>query len=175
MKQSNNYNHEHLLKCLASLPKKMLKMHGTENLTEFVLHDLCNHQCFDLSKAAYFVDNPDFDYLKGVAGFDSQDDFVPSDNLWDNPDQFSKHMSQCEFNQIVRKIEKPSFKRANQKEEDLVEEVCIQLGIEDPIYYCWNLKNDNHGIFVFEKPEDYKIIEPNILEGLCLLGFCPVF
>ena len=67
-------NHDHLdrrhnvLHHLTHLPRKIVSLNGAENLTEFVLHDLCQSRCFNLPKAAYFVNNPDFNCIKGVAG-----------------------------------------------------------------------------------------------------------
>ena len=61
--------HYTILNTLSKLPRKMLSLKGQENVTEFVLHELCHKNCFNLDKAAYFVDNPDFDCLKGMAGF----------------------------------------------------------------------------------------------------------
>lgn len=171
--EPRNYNKDNLLKCLASLPKKMLSMHGIDNLSEFVLHDLCNKNCFDFQKAAYFIDNPDFDYLKGIAGFNSEKNF-DHETSWENPKSFSDHMKQCNFNQKVRSMEMPSIKRSNKLEEELVEEICIKLGFDNSSYYCWNLKHDNHGVFIFEKPEDYNLVEEELLHALCLFGFCPV-
>ena len=55
---------------LADLPKRMVPLYDLEaigNIPEFVLHDLCHEDCFNLKKAAFLVDNPDFDSLQGVA------------------------------------------------------------------------------------------------------------
>lgn len=177
MKRKNmSSRSEHLLQCLAYLPQKMLSMHGTENLTEFVLHDLCNQECFNLSKAAYFIDNPDFNYLKGVAGFDDHEDFIPCADLWSHPERFSEHMKNCEFNQEVRKIEKSSIRLSHKPEKELVYELAQELGFQEPIYYCWDIKNDNYGLFIFECASDQEnAIEKELLQGLYLLGFCPVF
>lgn len=32
---------------LCSLPREMISLHGHDNLTEFVLYQLCNDQCLD--------------------------------------------------------------------------------------------------------------------------------
>jgi hypothetical protein len=169
--------YEHLLKCLTHLPQKILSMHGMENLTEFVLHDLCNKECFNLSKAAYFVDNPDFDFIKGVAGFDHHEDFVPCQDLWAQPEKFSKHMKECTFNQEVRRIDMKSIKLSDRDEEELIYELASSLGFKEPVYYKWDIKNNNYGLFIFEcdqEPDD-DAIKDELLQGLCLLGFCPVF
>ena len=48
-------------------------------MSEFVLHDICNPNCFNLQKAAFLVDNPDFDCLKGVAGFSADEAYQKHD------------------------------------------------------------------------------------------------
>lgn len=68
--------HKQVLVCLSCLPHKMLSVHGLSNATEFVLHELCQSSCFNLKKAAYFVDNPDFDRLQGVAGFNKEEEYT---------------------------------------------------------------------------------------------------
>ena len=65
---SLNDKHIDILDKLCHLPRKILSLHGHDNITELILHELCNEQCFNLEKAAYFIDNPDFDCFKGVAG-----------------------------------------------------------------------------------------------------------
>ena len=58
-KKDRNQRKEKLLKCLCSIPREMIKLHGTENMTEFLLHHLAQPECFNLIRAALFVDNPD--------------------------------------------------------------------------------------------------------------------
>src|SRR5262245_10115368 len=90
-----------ILNLLSTIPQKVLSLHGTENITEFVLHELCNTHCFDFKKAAYLVDNPDFDCLKGVAGF-SSDEAYPKETIWEKPELFTAHMKKAAFNKKVR-------------------------------------------------------------------------
>jgi predicted SprT family Zn-dependent metalloprotease len=75
-----------LLSNLVQLPHKIVQLHGNEYLPEFVLHELSHEQCFDLSKVAYFVDNADFNCMKGVAGIDRADHYRES--IWDNPQEY---------------------------------------------------------------------------------------
>src|SRR5437762_734031 len=93
-----------MLLCLTGLPKKMVSLHGAENIGEFVLYDLCNECCFNLSKAAYFVDNPDFNCTKGVAGFSRNEIQNACSGVWDNPEAFSSCMRNSSFNQKVRHV-----------------------------------------------------------------------
>jgi len=69
MSQEELLKRQHdLFKNLSSLPRMILVCNGCENIFELLLHDLCHPTCFNLKKVAYFVDNPDFDCLQGVAG-----------------------------------------------------------------------------------------------------------
>src|SRR5947207_14497437 len=98
MKSENMmYRHAHVIDNLRRLPRKMLSLHGLDNVTEFVLHELCDKHCFNLQKAAYFIDNPDFDCLKGVVGV-SHAELHNIVDIWDNPAIFSEHITKSAFN-----------------------------------------------------------------------------
>lgn len=161
---------------LATLPRKMISLHGNENVSGFVLHDLCLKDCFNLKKAAYFVDNPDFDCLKGIAGISQEEPHLLSD-IWLAPEKFSLYMNQSPFNQKVRSLYRTSSKKINaQADKELAIDVAHELGIVNIGYCSWNGKHDNHGILVFEcndlasKPET-----DHLVDGLSLLSFCPIY
>lgn len=170
---SNRYGE--VLKCFTCLPQKILSRHGIDNMTEFVLHTLCNEQCLDLSKAAYFVDNADFNCLKGVAGFDGQNRYEKGLDLWEYPEEFTHHMKKCNFNNKVREICHPSAKKNSRDSQDLMYDLAQVLAINDPVIYGWDNKHQNFGIVIFELPKKDKKIDKDILQGLSFLGFCPVF
>lgn len=163
---------QRILYLLNQLPKKMLALHGAENVTDFVLHDLCNKDCFNLSKAAYFVDNPDFDCLKGVAGYCAQETYPKSSSLWESPEDFNNYMSTAPFHQKVRSISQPSRKKMGGSDQDLVIQLADQLNLQSPQYCSWNMKHDNHGLFVYEGATDTNELLNN---GVCLLSFCPIY
>ena len=81
-----------MLRYVSQIPKKMLLLHGKDNVTEFVLHDLCHEHCFDIHRAAYFIDNPDFNFLRGIAGFSRDEAYAKCDAIWHEPEAFSQHM-----------------------------------------------------------------------------------
>src|SRR3972149_6861847 len=89
-----------LLEYLSSLPKKMLSIQHYDNIPGFVLHDLCLSKNFNITKAAYLVDNPDFNCLRGVTGF-CKDEAYQSCDIWDAPEDFSKHILKCPFHEKV--------------------------------------------------------------------------
>lgn len=182
MERKNISKQEQMVKCFLHLPEKLLLFHGMENISEFVLHTLCSRNCLNLSKAAYFIDNHDFDCLKGIAGFDKNElyhnDDINSDTedhnyIWQNTDHFSDHMKKCLFNQKVRNVMKPSASKAS--DEDIINDLARELAINKPIFYSWKVKYDNKAIFIFETAEDDIDIDSDILKGICLLGFCPIF
>ena len=167
---------EKLLKCLCSIPREMIKLHGTENMTEFLLHHLAQPECFDLARAALFVDNPDFDHLKGVAGIDRHAAFNDAEH-WKNPKDFSKHMTDKEFNQRVRTINQESVHKKQQNHDEAVGSLADQLSLKNPSFYSWPLKHDNHGLIIFEihNEEEKSLIEEVMEEAVHFFGFCPIF
>ncbi len=103
-----------LLDFLSSFPKMILQNHEVENLAEFVLHDLCSDKCFDITRAAYFVNNTDFNCFKGVAGYEHST-IYKGENLWLEHKNFTSHMRDSNFNKSVRDYNHTSFTKLNEK------------------------------------------------------------
>ncbi len=166
-----------ILNTLSRLPRKMLSLKGHENVTEFVLHELCHKNCFNLDKAAYFVDNPDFDCLKGMAGFSALEAYNPTEDIWHNPRSFSTHMRGAPFNQKVRSFTHTSMRKDHAPDEEIVQLVARALSLENPGYYSWDMKHDNHGLLIYERQykEGDACDVDAVLNGLSILGFCPIF
>ncbi|MFC1841787.1 hypothetical protein ACFLYA_01825 [Candidatus Dependentiae bacterium] len=165
-----------ILNSLSTIPKKILSLHGAENITEFVLHDLCQENCFNLEKAAYFVNNPDFNCLKGVAGISTRD--LPEglwSDIWEQKEMFSTYMRNSPFNRKVRGLSQCSLEGTDIPNEDIIKSVSRNLGIEHPSYYSLDMKHGNGGLFIFEKNQKDDISEKHLLDGVSLLGFCPIF
>ena len=160
---------------ISCMPRKILKLHGRDNVIEFVLHELGKTDNFNLHRAAYVIDNPDFDCLKGIAGFDRQELYKGQKDIWEDPDEFSRYMSQCKYNAQVRNFQRNSSKRKGCNDAQIVEEISHDLGFNQPKYYTWDMKYDNHGILLYEKVEEDSCDCDYLLDGLCLIGFCPVF
>ncbi len=172
-KENRNREAYPLLQCVSSLPKKMLSMHGRDNVIEFVLHDL--GQGFNLKRAAYVVDNPDFNCLKGVAGFDREQVYQTDKNIWQDPEMFTSHMQQAPYNQQVRCFLTESLVKKGKSDQEIVKNISGMLGFQDPSYYAWPVKHDNHGLLIYEKCDQGNCDCDYLLDGLCLIGFCPVF
>jgi hypothetical protein len=167
IKESNHVLADYLNK----LPRKILALHDRENITEFVLHDLCNANCFNFKKAAYFIDNPDFDCLKGIAGFSLQEAYPLSD-VWENPEDFTRHMNQAPFNQKVRGYQGSSLRKQGKQDESIVTDLAAQFELPK-LFYGWQMKHDNHGLLIYEAHE--KVPDDYLINGVCLLSFCPIF
>ena len=140
-----------------------------------MLHELSRQECFDLSKAAYVIDNPDFDCLKGVAGFQSPEAFDLTCDIWAHPDSFSEHMKKASYNTAVRCLNRESCVKKGAQDEKIVQEIARDLGFDHPSFYAWNMKNNNHGILLYEKNDNTACDCDYLLEGLGLIGFCPIF
>ena len=164
-----------ILHAMSCLPRNILSLHGRDNAIEFVLHELCKDQCFNLSHAAYVVDNPDFDCMKGIAGYDREQAYQPRTDIWHERDQFSDHMKKSSFNAKVRELCKCSLKKKGKSDKEIVEEIAHDLGFKKPRYYAWDMKYDNRGLLLYEKFDTQDCDCDYLLDGLCFLGFCPVF
>lgn len=164
-----------MLSCLSHLPRKMLGLQNVDNITEFVLHDLCNADCFNLNKAAYFVDNPDFNCTKGIAGF-SRDEACGEKIIWDEPQEFSNKMKSSAFNNQVRTLSHCSLRNIGDVHESLAREIAQELGFKNHAFCSWHMKHGNEGFVVYEKVSDEeKFADDYMINGLSLLSFCPVF
>ena len=163
-----------VLRCLLDIPGRIVSLHGNDNITEFVMHDLCHASCLNLSKAAYFVDNPDFDCLKGVAGFDQKNCSPSAELIWQNTHVFSLFMDTFHINKQVRLIHQASAKKNNQKEQDVINELSEKLQFENPAYFLWDMKYANHGILLYEAKDLDSMVPDYIANSASLLSLCPI-
>ena len=164
-----------IMHCLSCLPRKILELQGRENIIEFILHELGREECFNLERVAYVVDNPDFDCIKGVAGYCRLESYHPQKDIWQEADDFSQHMKNSSFNNKIRCFCKPSGIKCGISEQDIIKEIATELGFSHPSYYAWQVKHDNKGILLYEKAEEGECDCEYLLDGLCLIGFCPIF
>lgn len=169
-----------LLKQLHGLPQKLVLLHNKEryhdNIPEFVLHEFCHERCFDLNTAAYFVDNPDFNCLQGIAGVcKSERDYCKGiGDIWQEPDKYSQYMQQSPFNQKVRKTSSASICHKESKTET-IEHVATDLKVTKPDYLFWPLKHGNFGLLIFEHDgHTQDLIDECLEDGVYMLGLCPI-
>jgi hypothetical protein len=174
MENSELLKRQKILEHICALPQKVLALHGMPNTSEFLLYDLCKPECFNLKKAAYLIDNPDFDCFKGIAGF-SVDQMFSQDVIWETPELFTEHMWQASFNKKVREIMYPSVNKLHKVPEESIRKVSDYLSMNQPTYCSWPLKHDNHGILIYEAADTDETPHDMIKTSACLLGFCPVY
>lgn len=166
--------HTQILTSLSHLPRKMVQLYGDDKVAAFVLYELCQKHCFDLDRAAYFVDNPDFNCLKGVAGC-SRAELSGHENIWETAGTFSRALAQSPFHAKASDISHASIKHGSRSEKEAVQELAAALGIKNPSHCCWNMKHDNHGLLVFEKAlYTDASMDDHLINGLSLLSFCPI-
>ena len=175
IKNQNINRDKELLLRFGHFSKNMIKHHHLENLSEFIVHDLCSQDFFNISKAAYLVNNSDFDCLKGVVGYHGHEAFKPAKN-WENQEDFSSHMKGTLFNNTVRSINDKSVDLSNSTLSDrYVHDLSDKFNIKNPIYHSWDMKHDNQGLFIFEKPEESDLVNDHLLNFLHILSFCSIF
>lgn len=168
--------HVHVLHTLHELPKKVMLHQHKDDLAAFVLHELCHESIFNLEKAAYLVNNVDFNCIRGVAGYDKNDAFQEFDHHWQQPDEFSLRLKSSAFNKTVRDIFSRALVPGQVDEAMSVIAIAEDLGIEHPEFICWDLKHENHGYFVYERPAHHDDeIKKYLHNGIFVLSFCPLF
>jgi hypothetical protein len=166
--------YEKLLHKLSYLPRKIMSLEGNEKTPVFVLHELCNEDYFDLQKAAFFVDSPDFNYFKGIAGFTKPEAFGATD-IWQDPYGFIDHMQKASFNQQVRNLTRGSIKNATPSEQELTQ-LAHDLGFHSPKFHSWEMKHDNHGFLIYESANaPLSQLQDHLENSLYLFSFCPIF
>ena len=176
MVETKKLNEIGLLHHLGHVSRRMVQNHHMDNLAEFILYDVCSDQGFNIRKAAYLVNNPDFSCLKGVAGHYNSEIFDQG-STWENPKDFTSHMQQASFNNHVRSYFDASLSmndRLSLASGDM-QQLVDYLEIDDPAYHMWNTKHNNHGVFIFEKPENHAVLQDHLLTFLHMLSFSPVF
>src|SRR3990172_11866487 len=165
-----------ILDRLSKIPKKILMIHGFENIPEFVLHDLCREGCFNIDKAAYLVDNTDFNYCKGVAGFSRNESYADFEDIWEDPHAFSLYMRSCPFNQKVRTFETKSPRKSGVEKDELIHRIVKEFSFSAPDYLMWDMKHDNIGMLVFNRADNHvDELHEHLKNSVYLFGFCPIF
>lgn len=163
-----------LVSRLSTLPKQIVLAHDTDHLAELIFCELCGKNCFDLKKAAYFLDNPDFDCCRGIVGLSASEFSLPTtgSDLWENPTPVSEQMRRSPFYQKVRGLHHASVTKNNS--DYLISQIAKDLGIEKPEVCISRARNDNHGLLISEHPVDEEVRE-YLEHGMSILGLCPLF
>jgi len=160
---------------LSSLPEKIVATHGKENLAEFVLYELAHPQCLNFTKAAFFINNPDFNCLQGIVGFSAPEHAGQAENVWEEEDRFSDRMKQSSFNSAVRAIRQQSITNDHAASEQVVAGLIAQLLFTNPSWRTFKVKHGNSGILLFETTPEHQDIAQQVTQAASLLAFCPIF
>jgi hypothetical protein len=167
--------YEKLLHQLAQIPHNMISNNHQYNRAEFVLHELCSSNCFNIRKAAYLVNNKDFKCLRGIAGFYQPEAFLHEESIWKRPEKFSLHMENASFNKKVRNLNKENLILTEDKHSnELMQSIAKDLELEDPEFWTTNLKYDNTGLLIYQKL-DHPELTDYLNHGFSFLGLCPLF
>ena len=170
----NTRDHYEALLKLGTIPEKMIRTHGCENLAEFVLHEICNEPCLAFTRMAFFLDNPDFNCFKGIVGICGQERFSHNDT-WNNVTDFSQHMRNAPFNQSIRSVARDSVTRTGAHWERYAHELAEQVTVENHGWYIFSAKHGNTGLLIFTPNELSDHARMTLTTGASLLGLCPVF
>lgn len=164
-----------LLTHLFGLPHKILSHHDVNGLTPMILHELGHTNGLGLNKAGYLIDNPDFNCLKGVAGYCSKECHHHKSDLWSSPHTFADDMSNAQFHRQLATFNDHSLSRKPDHviDEDAMKEVGRMLGMQNPSFLTWKMKHGNNGIFLFEGDESHLVRRRNLLHSIIgLLSLC---
>ncbi len=139
---------------ILQLPHKILSHHDVDDLAQLVLHELGHDAHFGLTKAAYLVDNPEFDCVKGVAGFCKNECGLHRENLWEAPHAFGLDMKDASFHNTMKNFVQDTSVRRREVDIHNPDDLAAlgdRLGLKNPSFVTWNMRHGNHGILLFEE------------------------
>jgi len=180
MKNLKNFDYIDQINQILLLPHKILDHHinNIDNIIDMILYSLCNEDCLDIDKAAYIIDNPDFDLIKGLAGFDKKNSYkkkysngIDRSNIWQYKDYFKEHINNCEFNNRIKQLSGKSIFNNIENIDEKIKDIANVIDISNPRYYNWLTKNDNYAIVIFENKKD---IHKDMLSFFRFLSLCPL-
>jgi len=177
MKRDQFHDREHnVLHSLSKIPALMLSMNERENVSAMLLHHLCSKECFNLEKAAFLVNNPDFHCLRGIAGFSKDEAYPYKSSIWTEPDEFTNHLSRASFNDKVRSVYNHGVKPSDSTIVEGLHDIAKSLHFNTVNVASWKMPHDNMGIVMYEHadPAD-QLIDKHLVDGLHLLSFCPLY
>jgi hypothetical protein len=113
--------------------------------------------------------------FKRISGYCRSELYGSSCDIWQNPQDFSSHMQKALFNNKVRSFVKPSMIKSGNRDQEIVEALAHELDLQKYGFQSWNMKHDNHGLFIYEiNGEINNLPKEFILDGLGILSFCPI-
>ena len=117
-----------------SLPTEILTLLNTpraDRLTDYIMARICDKQCCDIKKAAFFVNNPDFDCCRGVIGYHAND--LEGVAVHDESfDRIARAFDASGFNKSVKTFSSSALKKNTQEHIDLMAHA---VGLENPTVF----------------------------------------
>ncbi len=161
---------------MLTIPHKILSHHDVSGLAPIVLHELGHIQPIGLDKAGYLVDNPDFNCLKGVAGYCSDECKHHQLDMWQHPEAFVQDMESADFHKHVATYIDQSLvhRKANgDVDDDSIHSLGTMLGMKNPSFITWKMRHGNNGILIFEGNEQSLARYQDFLRNfVALLSLC---
>lgn len=138
---------------LLGLPHKILSHNEVDGLEQMVLHELGHDSHFGLSKAGYLIDNPEFNCLKGIAGYCKSECPMHKLDVWQDPKLFADDMKDAHFHRQISHFLDNSLTRvgADNLQTDLLLMLGNKMGMTTPGFITWKMKHGNNGILLFEE------------------------
>lgn len=141
-----------LLAQLLGLPHKILSHHEHAGLAPLILHELGHDSAFKFKKASYLVNNPDFDCVRGFAGYCTDDCCHHDSDMWGSVDASASNLQQAPFHKHTAEFCGKSLAHNpdGSLNQDELKTLCGTLGIDNPSILTWKMRHGNHGILLFE-------------------------
>jgi hypothetical protein len=161
---------------ILQLPHHILRYHDVDELPQLVLHDLGHESNFGLNKAAYLVDNPEFNCVKGVAGFNRDECSFHRENVWEAPHEFGGDMRDAVFHNNMKNFVQDMSVRRRDLDVHNPDDLAVlgtTLGLKNPSFFTWNMRHGNHGILLFEEGREWCARHRDLLSyAAALLSLC---
>jgi len=172
----NFLSDERLLRTLLNLPLKILRNHDVEGLPHIILHEIAHANHVGFKRAYYFVDNPDFACMKGVACFCNEHHNEAIDP-WHDPQTFVQNVQQSPFYDEMQKFVQHNVEREKGAcKIDALSILSKKLGMNEPQVFTWDMRHGNKGILIYEEGDkQWCRNNPELLDHIsALLGLCPL-
>lgn len=147
---------------LLQLPQHILKNSHTSGMVDLILGHLASKECFNLKKAAYLLDNPEFNCTRGICGVETCGLEEVIENPWNCVEEAINQVSNQEFNKKIKCFTTNSLKNKKGKpcsEEEIIEFGRKHLELENPMFIEWTGRHGNHGLLFCEPLESASLEE----------------
>lgn len=168
---SDFLSNERLMNLFYQIPHKILQHHQVEGVAQLVLAEVAQHLGF--KRASYFIDNPDFGCLKGVAGFCQKES--DEGDVWQDPQRSLQSINQAAFHSSIKKFIDENVARIQGScPIDELQKLGHVLGISQPHVHTWHMRHGNMGVLIYEKSEQATDAQEVLERATALLGLCPI-